>query len=756
MPVEDTLSLVGITVADKYSVESLVGEGGFAVVYRALHKIWKRPVALKVFKALGEVPPEDRERLLEDFIREGALLADLSEKSASICQARDVGMLTSPTGITVPYMVLEWLEGRSLETVLLEEREAGLPSRSVEDAVRLIEPAAEALALAHKQGVAHRDVKPANLFLLGDPRGDVCPIKLLDFGIAKVVQDAQKMGGAFTKTSGQITSFTPAYGAPEQFSRSYGSTGPWTDVFALALVLVEMMTGKPPLEGDDFMQIAYASADKTVRPTPRTRGAGVTDPVEAVFLAALAVSPSDRYRTVGPFWNALRVALGVDPLKGLEMASGVGLPGGRMSAPVVTPHSPRASTGGAPPPSLRANVPLSQASPYAVTPPASQANAPVFPSKTEVSAPSLLGAPAVPSSGEREVGALLSTSTTQRRPEGSRSFAAVAVGAVGFIALGGLLGAYLFTRTGAAKDASSASTAGSSASVASAASAAAPASAVASASAPVAAGPTCPGGMVYVPGGSFFMGSDEPSDLPQEKPSHQVKLSPFCIDVTEVTTEAYVKCSDDGKCLRASKVNNWDGIKKHDNEVYDPLCNERDAAEKAKHPINCVDWKMATDYCDAKGGRLPTEAEWEFAARGPDGRRYPWGDEDPTGGHLNACGSECVAWGKANHVELKAMYSADDHYPTTAPVGSFPNGKSRYGLQDVVGNVWEWVSDYSAPYTDEAQTDPKGPKEGTTRVIRGGAWNGAEPSWVRPTFRYWRDPKAKVYAIGFRCAANPK
>jgi formylglycine-generating enzyme required for sulfatase activity len=252
------------------------------------------------------------------------------------------------------------------------------------------------------------------------------------------------------------------------------------------------------------------------------------------------------------------------------------------------------------------------------------------------------------------------------------------------------------------------------------------------------------------------MGSNEATDLPQEKPAHQVKLSPFCIDITEVTTEAYARCSDDGKCMRASKVNDWEGITKHDSDVYDPLCNEREIKARGKHPINCVNWKMAKDYCDNIGGRLPTEAEWEFAARGPDGRRYPWGDEDPTGEFLNACGSECLAWAKSNHVEVKAMYSSSDGFPTTAPVGSFPKGKSRYGLEDVVGNVWEWVADYSAPYTEDTQTDPKGPEKGTTRVIRGGAWNGAEPAWVRPTFRYWNDPKTKSHGIGFRCAANPK
>jgi formylglycine-generating enzyme required for sulfatase activity len=89
-------------------------------------------------------------------------------------------------------------------------------------------------------------------------------------------------------------------------------------------------------------------------------------------------------------------------------------------------------------------------------------------------------------------------------------------------------------------------------------------------------------------------------------------------------------------------------------------------------------------------------------------------------------------------------------------VGSYPNGKSRYGLEDVVGNVWEWVSDWSAPYTAEKSVDPKGPDKGKTRVIRGGSWNASEPAWVRPTFRYWNDPKTRSYGVGFRCAANAK
>ena len=198
MPGTDTLKLVGRTIADKYAVEGVVGEGGFATVYKATHILWKRPVALKVFKALSEWSASDRQRLLDEFIQEGALLADLSARTAAIVQARDIGMLETANGERVPYMVLEWLEGGTLEAVLEDEKRRGLAPRTIADTVRLIEPAAEALALAHRKGIAHRDVKPGNIFVIGDPRGDVT-VKLLDFGIAKVVSDMQKIAGSFAK-----------------------------------------------------------------------------------------------------------------------------------------------------------------------------------------------------------------------------------------------------------------------------------------------------------------------------------------------------------------------------------------------------------------------------------------------------------------------------------------------------------------------------------------------------------------------------
>jgi eukaryotic-like serine/threonine-protein kinase len=684
---DDTLKLVGRTIADKYAVESVVGEGGFAVVYRAMHVVWKRPVALKVFKALGGFAPKDRQRLLDEFIQEGALLADLSVRSAAIVQARDIGMLDAPSGEQVPYMVLEWLEGATLEAVLQDERDRGVLPRSIDEAVQLLDPAAEALALAHRKGIAHRDVKPGNFFVLGDPRGEAT-VKLLDFGIAKVASDAQKMAGAFNKTSGQVTSFTPAYGAPEQFSRTHGSTGPWTDVFALALIVVETVTGREALRGDDFVQLAVASASPDHRPTPRALGATVSDKVEAAFAKALAVKPSDRWQSAGEFWNALRRALAMDPMRAMTDPSPRTVP--RSHPPVATAPTVAALTTDA----------------------------------LAIAAASARDHP--------------STTTTSRGAGSGKMGLFVALG----IAAVGGIGAIVFWLGGKGPAAPAAVVASASAS------AVAVAPALPASAAPPT--PACPPGMIHIPGGSFFMGSDD--GVPLERPSHQVTLSPYCMDEFEVTVDQYKACSDAGRCKRAGTTNEWASIADKDRKAFDPLCTARDPAHYARHPVNCVDWEMANKFCREQTKRLPTEAEWEFAARGPDGRKYPWGDDDPSADRLNACGRECVAWGAKNGIEEKAMYDVDDGFPNTAPVGSFPKGASRYGVQDVVGNVWEWVSDSYAAYGKEEQKNPTGPAAGDEKVIRGGSWNGSYPSWVRPTFRYKDVPTKRSYGIGFRCA----
>lgn len=186
-------------------------------------------------------------------------------------------------------------------------------------------PIAEALSVAHgqEQRIAHRDIKPANIFLAETDEGPLA--KLLDFGIAKVM-NATGEGAYNATTVGAIAGFTPMYAAPEQWKKSFGATGPWTDVYALALVCVEMMTGKTALSGDDALQLMAATVDPRNRPTPRGRGVMVSSRVEAVFRKALAIEAKDRYANAQEFWGDLQKAGSAGAGTGrraLELGAGV-------------------------------------------------------------------------------------------------------------------------------------------------------------------------------------------------------------------------------------------------------------------------------------------------------------------------------------------------------------------------------------------------------------------------------------------------
>jgi formylglycine-generating enzyme required for sulfatase activity len=680
----DPLGIVGQIVADKYRIEKLVGEGGFAVVYRAQHTIWNKPVAIKFFSGLSSAPLSQRDLFQQAFVQEGALLTELSSQTAGIVQARDIGTYTTPDGSWMPFMVLEWLEGSSLEGVLDREQRAKAPPWNLEEVVRLLGQAARALDVAHGRGIAHRDVKPANLFVLGDdPRSPRATLKVLDFGVAKMVTDNTQLQAALAQTGTNVTSFTPQYGAPEQFSRNLGATGPWTDVFSLALVATELLTGRPALDGEDVVQLAVSASHPQNRPTPRALGVGVSDAVEAVFRKALAVKPTERYARALEFWEAL------------EAASG--------SLTKTQTQTPGLSAT----------------------------------AQTEFAANQLAADAAVRVTGANPTTGSPSIVATQTRAagRGNGAYIGVALGAIV------LIGAGVFLIKGREKNMPTPA-------------ASITAAAVVSAALPPPAAPpepTCPEGMVKIPRGQFFQGSDAKDARDNEKPAHQVSLDAFCMDLHEVTAGEYKACSDSGKCKRAATEVEWPGITPADKKIYGPLCTFGDAA-RANHPINCVTWEMASLYCKAESKRLPTESEWEYATRGPDGRVYPWGDDPPTEKHLNACGAECVAWGKDHKVALTALYPGSDGFATTAPVGQYEAGRSRFGPYDVVGNVWEWVADWEGAYSAGEAQNPTGPANGEKKVIRGGAWNGSFASWLRPSFRYAQDPKATSHGIGFRCA----
>jgi formylglycine-generating enzyme required for sulfatase activity len=235
--------------------------------------------------------------------------------------------------------------------------------------------------------------------------------------------------------------------------------------------------------------------------------------------------------------------------------------------------------------------------------------------------------------------------------------------------------------------------------------------------------------MVSIPAGEFTMGSN---DYSNEKPPHAVYLDAFQIDKYEVTNALYKRCVDAGKCWRPSETKSNTRSSYYSNAQYD------------NYPVIYVSWNDANTFCAWAGKRLPTEAEWEKAARGTDQRTYPWGNTWD-GTRVNFCDKNCTL----SHADK----SVDDGYADTAPVGNYPNGASPHGALDMVGNVWEWVADWydSNYYSNSPRNNPKGPSSGQSRVLRGGSWNLIQSS-VRAAIRYNLTPDNRDYYIGFRCA----
>lgn len=252
--------------------------------------------------------------------------------------------------------------------------------------------------------------------------------------------------------------------------------------------------------------------------------------------------------------------------------------------------------------------------------------------------------------------------------------------------------------------------------------------------------------MRLVPGGTFTMGADTGGE-PDEHPAHPVTVAAFYLDTTEVTNEAYQACVEAGACeppyAESAALNGYGSDR---------------AFRAPRQPVSAIRWFDADAFCRFVGKRLPTEAEWERAARGDDGRRYPWGDEPPDAS--------------------RGRYRSR----VTVEVGSFPAGAGPYGHLDLAGNVWEWVADPYHPlaYRAEGADEGRVPtceaaeaayatlraegQQGFTgsnpipdtceRVLRGGAFNYF-PRGLRATNRVHHEPEARLVMSGFRCAADP-
>jgi eukaryotic-like serine/threonine-protein kinase len=272
----------------------------------------------------------------------------------------------------------------------------------------------------------------------------------------------------------------------------------------------------------------------------------------------------------------------------------------------------------------------------------------------------------------------------------------------------------------------------------------------------------CPSNMAFVPGGKFFMGTDADDPVLQSaRPAHAAEVGPFCIDLREVSLGDYRQCSTKGECKRAFRDSDWpqgqtpEADWKAQKLAHSELCNEsRD--DRDAHPANCVDWAQAQHYCEWRGGTLPTEAQWEFAARGSDGRVYSWGDAVPSRAHMNGAGPEYVAWRASKGLPAHAsLYADDDGFVGTAPTGSLRDGVTQYGTFDMAGNVFEWTADEFRPYPG-APAETAAPAGAARRVIRGGAFNSFQPQFADPALRFPQAQDAHTHGIGFRCVTTPK
>jgi eukaryotic-like serine/threonine-protein kinase len=254
--------------------------------------------------------------------------------------------------------------------------------------------------------------------------------------------------------------------------------------------------------------------------------------------------------------------------------------------------------------------------------------------------------------------------------------------------------------------------------------------------------------MISVPAGSFTMGSNDLDSA--ERPPHRVYLSEYLIDKYEVTNQQYRRfCDATGRGQRRYWFfwhrdqypidPGFDGMKDYFTCYPD-------------YPVVNVSWEDAQAYCVWAGKTLPTEAQWEKAARGTDARRYPWGDSIPDGRRCNFA-DQTLATRSAIPSQIRLCdTSTSDGFAWTSPVGLFPSGASPYGCLDIAGNVWEWCRDQYGWYSADSCNDPQGPTSGEYHVARGGCWR-REARLLQCAFRHPGGIRDRVITLGFRTAS---
>lgn len=569
-----------------------------------------------------------------------------------------------------PYLILEYYSGGNLKQLLQQLMDYQV-------AARLLLPVADALAYAHEKDVLHRDVKPANIILT--EKGE--PI-LADFGIAKLMENKET---ALTATGLGIG--TPEYMAPEQW---IGEPVPQSDIYGLGVIFYELITGRKPYTTDTPGAVAIMQVTEPL-PLPSEFVHDLPEMVEKVLLKALAVNPEDRYQQMSEFADALKRIAETEKVLQSEKQE-------EVKAQVIQPPTRSKSE-----PVLETSDSL--VDDHEIT---EQKSQPAVHSKPEFmleTHDALAGDPEKQSSERSDAFRLWLT----RIPLWGWVVGGIVILGllvIGMIGSGENTLADLFATNTPTITPTHTSTSTQT-------NTPTPSYTPTPTATPLPDHITNAYGhdMVLIPAGIFEMGSADGRD---ERPVHEVYLDTYYIDLYEVTNAKYARCVDAGICDKPGG-----------NDYSDP--------EYAEHPVVYVDWTNAQSYCTWIGGSLPTEAQWEKAARGTDGRKYPWG--------------EGIDSSLANY---------ESNVGDTTSVGSYPDGISPYGLYDMAGNVWEWVADWYSKeyYTSAPYENPVGPASGDSRVLRGGSWNFND-NFLRAANRNNINPDNTNNNFGFRCAASP-
>jgi eukaryotic-like serine/threonine-protein kinase len=712
--------LIGKTIG-RYRILELVGEGGMAAVYRAFDTRLKRDVAFKVLLRESH-DPNKLERLRRRFEREAQALARLDH--TNIVRIFDFGEKRS-----LFYLVMPFLDGGSWGKLMGK-------AYGWQEAVCMILPIACALEHAHQHGIIHRDVKPSNILMTYDGQP-----YLSDFGIARLVEDE----GQSRLTSTGVGVGTPEYMSPEQVKGE--EVDARSDIYSLGIVFFELLTGRVPFRSNTPMGVGLKHLGESL-PSPRLYAPGLPEELERIVLRMMAKAPGERIQSMREVATLLE---GLVKSEGSQQHRG-------EEKDLLGKQKVRDE---------KANEVEHQRA---------------FHPQEKQPQPQILGEKAPgeekrdkhkrqkhPIPLTRDDGTVQSVPVKEKVRRAQRKKVLPAVG--GFLVLGLIiLGFALAKGRGRAISLQSTSTSTSTSTFTSTITLTItdtgmplPSSTAVHTATPENTpvptqtltpliSPTASPGigstvvssvdgmaLVYVPAGEFEMGTSdeklerlltEHSDwqrqwFADEQPAHTVYLDSFWIDLMEVTNAKYALCVAAGSCVPPYKINSTTHPSYYGNDRY------------ANYPVIHVDWSMAKAYCEWTGRRLPSEAEWEKAARGTDGGTYPWGNEN-----LNC--NLANYWGHTNGC-----------IGDTAEVGSYPAGASPYGALDMAGNVWEWVNDWfdGGYYALAPSENPAGPLSGSNRVIRGGSWYYFD-DLVRAARRYNFGPGYSAYGVGFRCAVS--